>query len=631
MRVYRRLLPALTCIGVLLASACAARETGAIPSVMTAGNAKALQPVRVRQKVRAVVRILIPRWRRTRNPRLLHMHFVAASTQAVKVQAYVPNSVHGPGTLRDTAVANLAPGSPACVTGTQGRTCTFTISIPPPADDLVFTTWDQAPAHGAIPAAAKQLAAAVEIAQKIETGRPNALSLTLGGVVASVGLSLPNSSIVGGTQTTSIHGVVPSTQNVGVDAYDADGNVILADGFVDANGSPLNVDVSVTASSSTCGSGTLQLGATTPGNKVVLSQPPATPIAFAYGATSFAALFTPSTACTFAIAAVENSASANAQFALLGPQITEIALSNGSSFPDSIVAGPDGAMWFTECATGKVGRVTTASTPVINEYPLASSTSQPAAIANGPDGKLWFTESRASKVGNITTDGVTIHEYATKTGNSGPAGIVAGPDHAMWFAENSISNIARVTTDGVTMNEYPIPTPDPARTTAPARPIGITNGSDGALWFTESFGDAIGRITTAGTITNIYTSGIALQRFPTAITNGPDGALWFAESCGIVAHSGVGRITTSGTATEPYLTPANPYAQCCPQGIVSGPDGALWFTLGPNAIGRLTTDGTFTDYITPTSNSLPGSIAVGPDNDLWFTECQVGKIGRLSW
>src|SRR5258708_40122965 len=41
-----------------------------------------------------------------------------------------------------------------------------------------------------------------------------------------------------------------------------------------------------------------------------------------------------------------------------------------------------------------------------------------------------------------------------------------------------------------------------------------------------------------------------------------------------------------------------------PTGITSGPDGALWFTES-GRIGRITTDGSSTQYQVPTSNSTP--------------------------
>ena len=61
-----------------------------------------------------------------------------------------------------------------------------------------------------------------------------------------------------------------------------------------------------------------------------------------------------------------------------------------------------------------------------------------------------------------------------------------------------------------------------------------------------------------------------------------------------------------------------------------GPDGALWFVekFGNN-IGRITTNGTITEYPIPTARSAPWAIGPGPDGGLWFTEAATNKIGRL--
>ena len=65
-----------------------------------------------------------------------------------------------------------------------------------------------------------------------------------------------------------------------------------------------------------------------------------------------------------------------------------------------------------------------------------------------------------------------------------------------------------------------------------------------------------------------------------------------------------------------------------------GPDGNLWATYSEyGRIVRVTTDGTMTEYPTPTPSMIPDAIAVGSDGNIWFTEIQqqtdVSKIGVL--
>jgi streptogramin lyase len=55
--------------------------------------------------------------------------------------------------------------------------------------------------------------------------------------------------------------------------------------------------------------------------------------------------------------------------------------------------------WFTE-SDGKIGRITTAG--LITEFPTPTINSFPICFVAGPDGALWFTESSGDKIGRIT-------------------------------------------------------------------------------------------------------------------------------------------------------------------------------------------------------------------------------------
>src|SRR6185437_7773255 len=110
-----------------------------------------------------------------------------------------------------------------------------------------------------------------------------------------------------------------------------------------------------------------------------------------------------------------------------------------------------------------------------------------------------------------------------------------------------------------------------------ASPFGVTSGPRGSVWF--SLDHAIGRIDER--------SGITVYRVPTVteqdvgwLTVDPGGAVWFAER----DTGKIGRITPNGTITEFEL----PTATAVPQGIVLAPDGNLYVTeQGANAIARL--------------------------------------------
>jgi virginiamycin B lyase len=319
-------------------------------------------------------------------------------------------------------------------------------------------------------------------------------------------------------------------------------------------------------------------------------------------------------ACTLILFCAVSSSSSLAAVLAPQPTFTEYSVPTPSSRPQRIASGPDGALWFTEGNTNKIGRVTTGGS--FNEFTLPQSNSNPQGIVTGPDGALWFTELNTSTIGRITTAGL-ITEYKLSAASAGPQGITAGPDGALWFTEIQSSKIGRIATSG-SITEYPIP----STLTVSSLPYGIAAGPDGNLWFAEQQTNKIGRITTSGVITQ-YTLPTT-SNSPTYITAGSDGAMWFAEISGKI-----GRVTTSGLFTE-YAIPT---IGSNPVGITAGPDGALWFTeVYGNKIGRVTPNGAFTEYTVPTDSSAPWDITVGSDKALWFTEAaQPGgnKIGRL--
>ncbi len=70
--------------------------------------------------------------------------------------------------------------------------------------------------------------------------------------------------------------------------------------------------------------------------------------------------------------------------------------------PTDITVGADGALWFTEYASGSIGRLTTAGEYSSCPLPSAASEPRPFGIAAAADGAIWFTELDAGKIGKLT-------------------------------------------------------------------------------------------------------------------------------------------------------------------------------------------------------------------------------------
>lgn len=178
-------------------------------------------------------------------------------------------------------------------------------------------------------------------------------------------------------------------------------------------------------------------------------------------------------------------------------------------------------------------------------------------------------------------------------------------------------------------------------------------GPAGEVWAgTGTGGPSIGidRVAADGTVT----------QFPLGTAQGnnkleiyglvPDGAgsVWVAigelgTGGYIYAYNSLGgellHIAADGTMTR---FPVPEHVE--PQALVRGPDGNLWFAgesgrsatehtsnLGKGYVGRMTPQGEFALFPTPTEESAPGGIAVGPEGRLWFTETsnRVNEVGTI--
>jgi streptogramin lyase len=295
---------------------------------------------------------------------------------------------------------------------------------------------------------------------------------------------------------------------------------------------------------------------------------------------------------------------------LRGQSITEFTLPDPAGFPRGIVAGRDGAMWFTEFRN-KIGRITTIGEVIEFDVPTFNST--PYGIAAGPDGNVWFTEISEGKIGRITPSG-EITEFSLAVRFSSPSSITPGPDGNLWFTERDNERIGRITPSGV-ITEFVTPTPA-------SGPTAIVAGPDGNLWFTEALGK-IGRITPSGTITE-FSVGNFTSFGLTDITAGADGALWFVQQACCGASEALWRITVEGAKSRFPFPPGTGLL-----GIGTGPDGSLLLTALTNSIILRTASGIVRYFAIPTPLSSPQDVTTGADGAAWFTEGSAGKIGHI--
>jgi streptogramin lyase len=286
----------------------------------------------------------------------------------------------------------------------------------------------------------------------------------------------------------------------------------------------------------------------------------------------------------------------------------EYSVPSGGGSEDSIAAGPEGDLWFTQDSSSskeeggvrKLGKITTSGT--VTEYVIGGVAH---GITVGPENNLWFTEPEANKIGKITPEGA-VTEYSLSAG-SDPMGITTGPDKNLWFTEWEGEKIGKITPEGK-VTTFSLP--------HGGRPRGITTGPDGNLWFTmiakeptieKGSESRIGKMTPSGSVIGEYSLPTEYPE-PESIVSGPDGNLWFTTSCDLPCD--IWKVTTSGKMTA-YPKPEHDDGAT----ITVGPEGKLWYT-DDFGVGNITTGG----VITEAPEGVFGTgIAAGQDGNLWRT------------
>jgi virginiamycin B lyase len=174
-------------------------------------------------------------------------------------------------------------------------------------------------------------------------------------------------------------------------------------------------------------------------------------------------------------------------------QFQEFPVPTLLSAPEWVIPGPDNtSIWFNEWTGNKIGRLDlitgttrewTVPSPNAFGYPVL--TSIPSRPAFTSDGALWFPEFGTSKIGRFDPASETFTEIDTPTQPSAPLEVVVGPDRKIWFTEavgNRIGQLDPRSPHDIV--EYPVPT-------AASVPAGLNVGNDKDIWVCEFTGDRL--------------------------------------------------------------------------------------------------------------------------------------------
>ncbi len=78
--------------------------------------------------------------------------------------------------------------------------------------------------------------------------------------------------------------------------------------------------------------------------------------------------------------------------------------------PHDPAVGKDGALWFTEQMTNKIGRFDPASQN-FKEYPVTGENAGPHGLVSDSDGNIWFTANFGGYIGKLDPQTGKVTQY----------------------------------------------------------------------------------------------------------------------------------------------------------------------------------------------------------------------------
>jgi virginiamycin B lyase len=158
----------------------------------------------------------------------------------------------------------------------------------------------------------------------------------------------------------------------------------------------------------------------------------------------------------------------------------------------------------------------------IQEYPVPAG-SGPHDVAPAPDGKVWYTAQAAGKLGLLDPADGAIREVALGDG-SAPHGVIVGPDGAPWVTDGGLNAIVSVDPRTFAVRRYPLPS-----SSGYANLNTAAFDGRGVLWFTGQSG-IYGRLDPRTGVLRVFRAPGGPG--PYGITATPGGGIWYASLAG---------------------------------------------------------------------------------------------------
>lgn len=237
------------------------------------------------------------------------------------------------------------------------------------------------------------------------------------------------------------------------------------------------------------------------------------------------------------------------------------------------------ALWIAASYDNKIIRFDLA-TQAVRSYAIEVENSWPFFVAIGNDGAVWFSQRAASKIGRLDPTTGTFKYFDTPTPNSGPAGVAVDKRTGrLWFTQSYADRIASLDPDSGVITEYPM---GEASTGLVSGPAGITVDAQGGVWFAKLEGK-LGHLAPDSKEIKIVDTPADARR-PAGVALDGRGSVWLVALDGnslLRYQPDKGQFVSYPLPTgQPDLTPSNPPAarSARPFGIAADRQGNIWFS-----------------------------------------------------
>lgn len=128
------------------------------------------------------------------------------------------------------------------------------------------------------------------------------------------------------------------------------------------------------------------------------------------------------------------------------------------ALPYGIIVGPDGAAYFCEFGSNKIGRIHP-GTLEITEYTLPEG-ARPRRLTNNPDRSIYYSDFARGFLGRLDPQSGRVEEWRSPGGpGSRPYGIASLSDGTVWYSESGVDPNTLVVFDprSKAFQSWPIP------------------------------------------------------------------------------------------------------------------------------------------------------------------------------